>query len=172
MGSLSRNSKPSDQRISIQNSCPQELLRRAQASPTLSSALNMLSIFLRYLTSKCLTFHFQKLDNTMKHHWFCEEPFCKITRLMLCPLETSRLTVNLQKQSTHSSFLPSALASLESCGPEDLGQELLPFPRIINCNSRVTWASPNTHYTWTRRAVKSGCAHMCLIRASPAIKTN
>lgn len=27
----------------------------------------------RYLTSKCLTFHFQKLDNTIKCQWSCED---------------------------------------------------------------------------------------------------
>lgn len=59
--------------------CPQELLRVAQALANHLKRFEHAFHSSRYLTFKCLTFHFQKLDNTIKRQWFWEDHLYKIT---------------------------------------------------------------------------------------------
>lgn len=57
--------------------CPQELLTMAQTS-LFSECFEHAFHSSRYLTLRCLTFHFQNWDNTIKCQWFCEGHLDKI----------------------------------------------------------------------------------------------
>lgn len=70
-----RNSKPSVIRWSVFRIllCPQDLLSTAQGLAVHLNCFEHTFHSSCYLTSKCLTFHVQKLDNTIKCQWSCED---------------------------------------------------------------------------------------------------
>lgn len=126
----------------------------------------------RYLTLRCLTFQFPKLDNAMMCWCLCEGHCDKSYECCrsFCLLFFFFYTFNTElKVAEHVLF--SHVTASES---RDLGRSVARASLVSwlrNWNFHVTQASLNTAHTWGNSGER-GWAHMCPILAFPSIKTN
>lgn len=88
----------------------------------------------RYLTSKCLTFHFQKLDNTIRRLWFGEDHLKSLGNALWKISLSPELEVTV-----HVSLLYLSVLYVQDLAAwEDRCQELLSSPELWT----VTHVSP------------------------------
>lgn len=121
----------------------------------------------RYLTLRCLTLQFQKLDNTVMCRWLCEEHW--VTNAVAL-FAFFFYTFNTELKVAERGLFSHVTAS-ESC---DLGRSVARASLISwlrNCNFHVTQAILSTAHTWGNSRERRW-AHMCPILAFPSIKTN